>query len=206
MADLLVIDGHPDALSFNAALAAAYTEGASALGSVERIALRDLDFDPILHGGYRALQALEPDLERVVRAVESAAHVAWIFPLWWNGAPALVKGFVERVFLPGWAFSYGDGGGLPQKLLRGRSARLLSTMDGPRAWHWLVDRNAHETAFARSTLRFVGFAPVRVSMFYGVGKLDAAAREGVLSSVYRLGGDDARQRRREPELAASAGV
>ena len=67
-----------------------------------------------------APQPLEPDLEAAAAAITAAHHVAWFFPCWWNAPPALVKGFIDRVFTPGFAFRYTAESALPQKLLAGR--------------------------------------------------------------------------------------
>jgi NAD(P)H dehydrogenase (quinone) len=192
MSQLLIINGHPSRQSFNAELSNAYDDAASGIAATAHIALADLSFDPILHHGYAKPQALEPDLVTAADAIQRAQHVTWVFPTWWNGPPALLKGFIDRVFLPGYAFKYDTPHGLPRKLLQGRSARFISTMDSPRAWHWLVNRNAVETAFGRSTLRFVGFAPVLGTMFYSVGKMDRAARDRAIQDVQALGRRDAR--------------
>jgi NAD(P)H dehydrogenase (quinone) len=130
MSNILIFHGHPSAASLSAALGKSYEQGLRAqTDSVTRINIRDLAFDPILHQGYAKPQALEPDLERAAQAILAAKHVAWFFPCWWNGAPALVKGFVERVFLPGFAFQYTDHAKVPEKLLRGRSARVVASME-----------------------------------------------------------------------------
>ena len=87
MADVLVIDGHPDAQSLCAALAQRHAEGLRDGGAtVEVLALRESAFDPILRVGYRERQPLEPDLQlgvgvddalmRYVRAAIDAARQA----------------------------------------------------------------------------------------------------------------------------------
>lgn len=185
MKNILVILGHSDPASFNAALANAYIESLRGLGDavhVETLVLSDLTFDPVLRLGYREAQALEPDLVRAQSAIERAHHVAWFFPMWWAAPPALVKGFIDRTFLPGWAFGYGKNG-LPTKLLRGRSARFVTTMDSPSLWYrFFVGRPLHD-AFVGATLGFVGFAPVRETTFYGVRKMAPGDRAKAIARV-----------------------
>ena len=73
------------------------------------------------------------------QAIAWAEHLVFFFPLWLGGMPALLKGFLERVARPG--FALGEPGGLahlPQKLLAGRSARLVVTMGMPAlAYRWI---------------------------------------------------------------------
>ena len=93
MKKILVIMGHPDGDSFCNTLAEEYVASAAA-GDVEVTLLRlcDLSFDPILHGGYRGDQPLEPDLERAQTLIRDADHLVWVYPIWWATVPALMKG------------------------------------------------------------------------------------------------------------------
>ena len=118
---------------------------------VERFDLAALQFDPILRHGYRAEQPLEPDLVRVRAAIERADHLAWVFPTYWASPPTVVRGLVDRLLLPGWAFRF-DGHALPTGLLRGRSARVITTMDSPAWWYRLMLRSPIHHSFGRATL------------------------------------------------------
>lgn len=163
MHDILLLDAHPRAASFGTALADAYADAARTAGAhVERLALRDLTFDPILREGYAAPQALEPDLARAQTLLREARHVTFQYPIWWGTTPALLKGFLDRTFLPGFAFRYAEGGRV-EKLLGGRSARLLTTLDWPLwAWEWILGAPGRR-AMKGATLEFCGITPVRVS-------------------------------------------
>ncbi len=165
--NVLAILGHPSRSSLNGTLFTAYAEAARSAGAeVTTIALADLDFDPVLPQGYGQEQPLEPELIKLQAAIEASDHLALFFPVWWGGPPALLKGMFDRVFLPGWAFRY--EGMMPTRLLKGRTARVVTTMDAP-AWYyrWAYRRSAHR-AVVQATLRFVGFSPVRESTFYVV--------------------------------------
>jgi NAD(P)H dehydrogenase (quinone) len=132
MTNILILDGHPDPESLTSALVHAYANGARAvLADVRVLALRDLTFDLVLHRGFRVGQPLEADLETALAAIRDARHVVFAFPTWWAAPPALVKGFVDRLFLPGVAFEFERGKALPTGFFRGRSARLMTTMDSP---------------------------------------------------------------------------
>lgn len=217
MPAVLLIHGHPDGRfdgrpgpeTLTDALCDAYQAGAAAHAEVTRLELRQLSFDPILHRGYAATQPLEPDLAAAAAAITAAHHVTWFFPCWWNAPPALVKGFIDRVFTPGFAFRYTPESALPQKLLAGRSARLVTSMDSPWWWHRLVNRSALHVQFLRSTLGFVGFAPLRSSTVYGARTLTAKARARAIEQARQAGRRDAlaaarRERRRGPLPAPAA--
>lgn len=190
---ILLIDGHPHPESLGKALADAYAAGAVASGAkVERLDLRSLEFDLVLRGGYANDQALEPDLLRARAMIERASHVAWLFPMWWAAAPALVKGFVDRLFLPGWAFQYQQGNSLPKRLLAGRSARLMVTMDSPWWWYALAYKRSIHGAFANATLSFVGFSPVKTRTIHNVRAMSERERAALIESVRADGAKDAR--------------
>lgn len=85
-----------------------------------------------------------------------AEHLAWVFPVWWGGVPALMKGFIDRVFLPGFAFKYRAGKAFPDKLLKGRTAHLLVTLDTPPWYYRWVYRMPAIHQMRRTTLALCG--------------------------------------------------
>jgi putative NADPH-quinone reductase len=191
MTNILLIEGHPDSTSFNAALAGTYAEGARQAGAtVERLQLSALSFDPVLRHGYQQVQALEPDLQRAQEKLLWAQHLVFSYPTWWGTPPALLKGFLDRTLLPGFAFKF-DSDSTWQKLLKGRSARLLVTMDFP-AWYyrWLFGAPG-DKAMAKSTLGFCGVDPVRISHFAMVRTSKPEQRTAWLESARKLGAADA---------------
>lgn len=207
MPKLLLIVGHSNPNSFTNALALAYERGASVAGvDTERIDLSSLRFDLVLRQGEQGqAQPLEPDLVAAQAAIRAADHVAWFFPTWWAAPPALVKGFVDRVFLPGYAYAYEKGRALHHKLLGGRSARLVTSMDAPWWWYALFYRSALHASFINATLRFVGFAPIYRSTIYGLKNASAARRAALLNKAEQTGaGDAARLRPRLVNAAASS--
>ena len=159
---VLAILGHPSADSLCGLLAGAYAESASAAGhEVRLLPLGALAFDPVLHEGYNRVQELEPDLADAQAAIAWAEHIAFIYPIWWGSVPALLKGFLDRVFLPGFAFKYRAGALFPDKLLKGRSAHMLVTMDTPPWYFRWVYRMPGLRQMRVNTLEFCGIAPVR---------------------------------------------
>lgn len=132
MRKILVIQGHPNKNSFCSSIALAYSEAAKgASNTVKVVDLADLKFDPILRFGFQTQQELEPDLSEMQKLISEADHIVWIYPNWWGGQPALLKGFIDRTFLPGFAFKYKSGLGFPEKLLINKTTEIILTLDTP---------------------------------------------------------------------------
>ncbi|WP_257092963.1 NAD(P)H-dependent oxidoreductase [Sphingobacterium sp. E70] len=104
---ILIINGHPNRESFNFGIAATYQDGAEESGAeVRSINIADLNFNPNLQFGYQKRTELEPDLLQAWEDILWAEHLVWVHPVWWGGLPAMMKGFIDRLFLPGFAFQY----------------------------------------------------------------------------------------------------
>lgn len=185
---ILVILGHPADESFCGALADSYVKGAEAAGNeVRLISLGNLSFDPVLHNGYATIQELEPDLVTAQATITWAQHIVFVYPIWWGAMPALLKGFIDRVFLPGFAFKYREGSQFWDRLLSGRSAHLLVTMDTP-AWYfrWVYRMPGHNQ-MKRTILEFSGIKPVTVSSFGPIKGSSQQKREKWLAQVSAYG-------------------
>lgn len=183
---ILIIDAHPAADSFGRALADSYAAGATAGGhQVQRLDLRDLDFDLNFPGYGRGDRQPIPDIERAQIALRESEHIVWGFPVWWGTYPALLKGFLDRTLMPGFAFR-GISQYKYERLLAGRSARLLATMDSP-TWYHLLQGRPGVRALRDHTLRFCGIDPVRVSSFGSVKFSSAGDRERWLGQAQKLG-------------------
>ncbi|WP_028239061.1 NAD(P)H-dependent oxidoreductase [Stutzerimonas azotifigens] len=184
---VLVILGTPKQDSLCHALAEAYVQGARARGhAVRLLRLAELAFDPVLHDGYERSQALEPDLLDAQRQIHWAEHLALVYPVWWGGPPALLKGFLDRVLLPGFAFRYRDSLRW-DKLLGGRSADLLVTMDTPPWYFHLVYGAPAHRQMVRTVLGFCGIRTRRLATFGSVRTASEADRQGWLKKAQRLG-------------------
>ncbi|WP_158962397.1 NAD(P)H-dependent oxidoreductase [Myroides fluvii] len=126
--NILVINGHPNPASLNATLAQTYIKTAEALGATVRyLAIGTLNFNPNLHYGYAQRMELEPDLLSALDDIYWSNHQVWIHPMWWMGMPAVMKGFFDRLFLPGLVFKH-HATEHTEGLLQGKTARILVTM------------------------------------------------------------------------------
>jgi NAD(P)H dehydrogenase (quinone) len=188
MKKILVVIGHPMPNSLNHALAERYVAGAREAGhEVQLLALDQLQFDPVLRYGYAQAQALEPDLVQAQAAVQAADHLVFFFPSWWGSTPALLKGFIDRVFLPGFAFKYRKDSPWWDRLLAGRTGHLLVTMDTPWWYNWLIYGNANIRAMKVATLNFCGVKKVQTTVFDQVRQSKPETRERWLEKAWALG-------------------
>ncbi len=187
---IVLIQGHPDAGAphFCHALADAYHDGAVAAGhAVTRIDVAQLDF-PLLrsqqdweHG------SVPPALLPVQQAIDGASHIVLVFPLWLGDMPALLKGFLEQVARPGFAFRAEGGNPFAHKGLAGRSARVIVTMGMPATvYRWYFQAHAIKS-LERNILAFVGIRPVRRTLIGMLGKLSAARAQQWLERMRTLG-------------------
>lgn len=188
MAKVLVILGHSNKDSLCAALAEKYTRGAQEAGhEVELLKVNELRFDPILRLGYRADQKLETDLEAAQVRIRNAQHLVWVYPIWWGTFPALLKGFIDRVFVPGFAFRYQEKSPFPAQLLVGRTAQLLVTSDTPAFYFRWIQGNLGLRIMRKQILGFCGIRTLSSQMFGPVRQAAPAKIEKWLTQAYSLG-------------------
>jgi len=187
---ILILQGHPDASAPHLchALAAAYAEGARQAGhEVRLVEIAKLDF-PLLRSQQEWEHAALPaGLQAAQDEIAWAQHLLIVFPLWLGDMPALLKGFLEQVARPGFAFK-GDSAERASNLfmfkgLKGRSARIIVTMGMPALVYRWVFRARGVGLLKRNILGFVGISPVRDTL---IGMVDRLGEAGVRKWQDRL--------------------
>lgn len=164
MKKIAIINGHPNKDSFNFGLAEAYRFGAVETGAeVKEIVIRDLNFNPNLQFGYQKRMELEPDLMKAWEIIQWADHLVWVHPVWWGGFPALMKGFIDRLFLPGMAYKYRENSVWWDKLLKGKTAHIITTLDQPGWYYRLFFGRPSVNQLKKSILEYCGVKPVKLT-------------------------------------------
>ena len=185
---VLIIQGNPDKNSFCNALAESYKKGAlRTKADVKEIHVGEIDFDPFLGFGYKKEIELEQGLIDSQHMIKWADHLVFVYPTWWGTMPALLKGFIDRVFLPGFGFQFREGSVWWDKLLKGKSARLIVTMDTPPWYFRLFYGRPGHNAMKKSTLEFCGIKPVKISSIGPIKYSKKSKRISWLTQVEKLG-------------------
>jgi putative NADPH-quinone reductase len=188
---ILIVQGHPDASKPHLchALADSYAEGAAEADHQVRVTrVAEIDF-PLLRSQHEWEEgALPPSLAQAQEDIRWAEHIVLFFPLWLGDMPALLKGFLEQVARPKFAFAYKEGGSpFTTKGLKGRSARVVVTMGMPAlVYRWYF--RAHSVkSLERNILGFVGMAPVHETLVGMVGNMKPEEARKWLAKLRRLG-------------------
>ena len=184
-------NGDTEHKSLSTLLADEYLRGAKDTGfEIRYTHLSSLQFDPVLHKGYRAIQALEPDLIKVQQDFEWADHIVVFHPVWWGSMPALLKAVFERMWMPHFAFSYWKEGffkGLGwTKLLTGKSARIVQTSGSMPIILTILFGNPAQI-MKRAIFWFSGIAPVYVTKFGPVERAPVKKVDKWKKKSYELG-------------------
>ena len=188
MKNILIINANPDKDSFCGSLAQSYLKGAQAAGAnCQLINLIDLEFDLVLRHGYKHRTELEPDLLLMQKHILAADHLVFVYPTWWGTYPALLKGFIDRVFLPKFAFKYRENSLLWDKLLIGKTARLIVTMDTPKWYYSLIYHSPGHNSLKKGVLEFCGIKPVKITAYGPIKTANKEKLEKWLSQTEKLG-------------------
>ncbi|MGV3635580.1 MAG: NAD(P)H-dependent oxidoreductase [Pseudorhodoplanes sp.] len=188
MAVVTIIVGHPQRVTYGEALAEAYRRGAESAGhKVHLFKLAEMTFDPILRGGYREEQPLEPDLQTAYDALAASDHWVFVFPLWCGDMPALLKGFFERILQPDLIRRQGTENAMNWRIFENKSARIIMTMGMPvsiyRFWY-----GPHALKLLKNNiLNFIGIKPVRETLLGMIAEVPDVKRDGWLKKVEALG-------------------
>jgi putative NADPH-quinone reductase len=190
MKNILILDGHPDPCDARLvhALAQAYRQGAEQAGhAIQVIRLADLTF-PLLRSQADYEKGEPVDAVRNCQhLMEWATHVVIFYPLWLGSMPALLKGLLEQMLRPGFAFSTLKLGRWRVKFMSGKSARVVVTMGMPGLFYRWYFRAHSLRSVQRNILRFVGFRRVRSTIIGSAGSMTREQREAWLQNLRDLG-------------------
>ena len=145
--DMLMVTAHPDPGSFCHAVSAAAKAGLERAGHhVTQLDLYAIGFEPAMGvDEHRAYMSRVPCPDEVARQhgelLRSVTGLVFVYPTWWSGPPAVLRGWLERVFVPGVAFDFDDNGKLRPGLTHIRRIIGISTYGSPWSYVKIVNDN-----------------------------------------------------------------
>lgn len=191
---ITLIQGHPDTAPdrFCRALADTYARSARAAGhTVEIIDVARLDFPLLRSKADYEMAGAPASLHPAQEAIQRANHIVVVFPLWLGDLPALLKGFLEQILRPSFAYTGGMDTGRFRKLLKGKSAHIFVTMGMP-GFAYRLFYGAHGLKnLRRNILGFCGIAPIKESLIGLIERNNPKTREGWLARAQAFGRDGA---------------
>ena len=188
--NILLIQGHPDIQQHHLCneLERSDARGATDAGhEVRHVNVAAIDF-PLLRSQQEWEHGLLPvNLKPAQDDIHWAQHIVFFFPLWLGDMPAVLKGFLEQVARPDFAFTSDGDNPFAQKALTGRSARVVVTMGMPAlVYRWYF--RAHSLkSLERNILGFVGIAPINETLIGNVGNMDEKTAQKWFAKMQKLG-------------------
>ena len=117
-----------------------------------------LNYDPVLRAedlnflpDYKISEITRSYQEKVI----AADNLIFIYPTWWQGMPAILKGFIDKVFAAGFAFEYRKS--MPRGLLNGKRAAVFSATGGPKMINKFIIGDKGMKLMLNNILKFCGF-------------------------------------------------
>lgn len=183
----LIVYCHPKPDSFNHAIVDALAGSLKEQG--HEVNVRDLykmSFDPVLKASdFKALHEgnTPEDIKAEQGLVEWADALTMVYPIWWTGLPALIKGYIDRVFSYGFAYAYGEDGNIKQ-LLTGKKGLIINTHGAPSDHYSRIGmHDGLKITSDKGIYEFCGIQPVGHLFFGGVSQTDDTERKKMLEEV-----------------------
>ncbi|MDE0640929.1 NAD(P)H-dependent oxidoreductase [Bacillus sp. CNPSo 3703] len=173
--NVLIIYTHPHHNSLNGAFFKEILKGSEENPNVQEVRIIDLyqdKFDPVLifnEEKKRRDMHKDPEIQEYQEKIKWADNIVFVYPIWWGRPPAMLLGFIDRMFAANFAYRQ-TGGLLPEGLLKGKRAVCVSTMQGPTHYPFFFLQNAHKMLMKRALLQYVGIKPVK---FFEFGMMES---------------------------------
>jgi NAD(P)H dehydrogenase (quinone) len=185
----LLIYAHPNPKSFNHALKETIVARIRATG--QQVTVRDLyalQFNPVLSGNdFVSFSAgkVPADIATEQAFVKEADVMVVVHPIWWFGMPAILKGYIDRVFSYGFAYEVTDKG--VRGLLSDKKVMVFNTTGGPQETYKQYGFTASvENIFNAGIYGFSGMQVINHTFFYGVPTVTQKEREDMLASLTKV--------------------
>jgi NAD(P)H dehydrogenase (quinone) len=182
----LIVYAHPHPESFNHAILETTVHALKKKGHEVTVRdLYDIDFQPVLKPqDTAAMKAGQTpaDIKTEQQFIEQADAITFIYPIWWTGLPAILKGYVDRVFSYGFAYAYGAEG--IDKLLTGKKGLIINTHGTPKEIYDQIGMTAGlKITSDTGIFEFTGIEPVAHLLFGSVPSAGEAALKDILKQV-----------------------
>ena len=183
----LIISAHPNPQSFNRALVEEVIKATRQAGGETVVRdLYTLDFNPVL--SWRELNAsmegiVPAEIKFEQKLITEADLITFIYPLWWMGFPAILKGYLDRVLSYG--FAYQNENGVSVGLLGNKKMQHFITMgNGIDKYQQLGFDKALQSCLVDGLFNFCGITDIQHEVFGNIHLLDEVGYQSVLTSVF----------------------
>jgi NAD(P)H dehydrogenase (quinone) len=127
----------------------------------EVLDLYKIKFDPVLHEKElysSGKKHQSEDIKLIHSKIHEADKLIFIYPIWWNNYPAILRGFIDRVFVSGFAFRYEKklGNMVPVGLIKGKKATIFTTSGGSGLIFKYIQGSRGDKVLKNDTLKFCG--------------------------------------------------
>ena len=180
MQKALIVYAHPNPKSLNRAILETVQQGLIQKGAETRLHdLYAMNFNPVLAGSELANRgAAAPDVANIQADITWADTLIFIYPIWWMDRPAILKGWFDRCFTRGFAFtSKGEG------LLGGRKAIILQTAGCDSNYYGKEGEKIFHNSIGSGSLGYAGITEITAKTFYSVVSETDEARKKMLEEA-----------------------
>jgi putative NADPH-quinone reductase len=187
----LIIYAHPYEKSFNHAILERIIEGLEVnKHEIKIIDLYQENFNPVFKKEelalYRKGEYLDKKIGEYQKSIETCDYIFFIFPIWWASMPSILKGFIDKVFLPGWAYERGKMGLITGKLRHIKKAFIIHTMNSPSWYYRYFYKNPIKNIMVKDVLKGCGVKRVKIIRFGSIIFVNNKKREKYLKKAYLI--------------------
>ncbi|WP_281613424.1 NAD(P)H-dependent oxidoreductase [Flammeovirga sp. SubArs3] len=185
----LIVYSHLNPESFTKAIVDEIEKSSTAAGNeVKVVDLYSIGFDPVMQ--FPDIQGMfmggdtPSDVKAQQELITWADHFSLVFPLWWGQMPAMMKGYIDRVYASGFAFQYTETG-VDQKL-KGKSAKVFVCHGSPDEYYQQTDMHkALKRVFDDGVLGFCGI-DTDIHFYGNVAMGPDELRKGYLADIAKV--------------------
>lgn len=184
--NILIVYAYPNDKGYNSAIFKKVKENINKDHDIRILDLYKDKFNPVLYfdeNKRRRNLADDPETKKYREDILWSEHIIFIFPIWWSGMPAILKGYIDRVYVKGFAYSY--KGIFPVGFLKGKSAWIIITHDTPKLYAKIIQQD-YGRVLKKQVLEMSGIKPVRITEMPFLRDKDENKREKFLMKIENM--------------------